>query len=131
MGLWMTSTLICLGTLTRCRWTATRLLGFLQFPTSAFQFTHARLDVEVMRSYIFSHMSEGLSNRRIEDIEKVLAVYNKKVLTLQDYLVRAIQRLVTNMKIVEDEKSKEVNHLEKRISSLKKCCEASEARAKE
>ncbi|KAL2498152.1 Uncharacterized protein Adt_23702 [Abeliophyllum distichum] len=96
-----------------------------------FSSAHAKRDVEVMRSCIFSHMSEVLSNRRIEHNKKVLTIYNRKILTIQDYLVRASQRLVTNLKVVKDEKSKKVNHLENKISSLKKSCEASEARVKE
>ncbi|KAL2493891.1 hypothetical protein Fot_37648 [Forsythia ovata] len=38
--------------------------------------------------------------------------------------------MVTDLKVVEDEKSKEVNHL-KKISSLKKSCEALEAQVKD
>ncbi|KAL2455303.1 hypothetical protein Fot_57660 [Forsythia ovata] len=94
-----------------------------------FLLTHATQDVEVMQGCIFSHMPEGLSNRRIEDIEKVLAVYNKNV--CNSSLVRASQRLVTDLKVVEDEKSKEVSHLKKKISNLKKSYEALEARVKE
>ncbi|KAL2458153.1 Uncharacterized protein Adt_46054 [Abeliophyllum distichum] len=53
---------------------------------------HARRDMEVMRSCVISHMSDGISRRKIEDIEKVLAVYNRKVLTLEDSLVKACKR---------------------------------------
>ncbi|KAL2508914.1 uncharacterized protein Fot_32561 [Forsythia ovata] len=87
--------------------------------------------MEVMRSCVISHMSEGLSKRKIEDIEKVLAVYNRKVLTLEDSLVNACKRMVTDLEVVMDEKSKEIHHLKKKNSSLRKSCEASEARVKE
>ncbi|KAL2471435.1 hypothetical protein Adt_39571 [Abeliophyllum distichum] len=79
----------------------------------------------------FSHMSNGLSNRRIEYIEKVLEVYNRKVLTLQVFLVRVTQCLVTDLKVVDDETSKEVSHLKKKTFSLKKFYEASEAQVNE
>ncbi|KAL2558451.1 hypothetical protein Fot_03190 [Forsythia ovata] len=98
----------------------------LRFPPA-----HARRDMEVMRSCVISHMSEGLSRRKIEDIEKVLAIYNRKVLTLEDSLVKACKRMVTDLEVVEDEKSKEIHHLKKKNSSLRKSCEASEARVKE
>ncbi|KAL2552128.1 Uncharacterized protein Fot_05747 [Forsythia ovata] len=92
---------------------------------------HARRDMEVMRNCVISHMSEGLLRRQIEDIEKVLAVYNRNVLTLEDSLVKACKRMVTDLEVVEDEKSKEIHHLKKKNSSLRKSCEASEARVKE
>ncbi|KAL2526632.1 Uncharacterized protein Adt_11686 [Abeliophyllum distichum] len=98
----------------------------LRFPPA-----HARRDMKVMRSYVISHMSEGLSRRKIEDIEKVLTVYNRKVLTLEDSLVKACKRMVTDLEVVEDEKSKKIHHLKKKNSSLEKSCEASEARVKE
>ncbi|KAL2493906.1 Uncharacterized protein Fot_37663 [Forsythia ovata] len=72
----------------------------------------------VMRSCVISHMSEGLSRRKIEDIEKVLAVYNRKVLTIEDSLVKACKRMVIDLEVVEDEKSKEIHHLKKKNSSL-------------
>ncbi|KAL2514931.1 uncharacterized protein Fot_28902 [Forsythia ovata] len=87
--------------------------------------------MEVMRSCVLSQMSEGLSRRKIEDIEKVLAVYNRKVLTLEDSLVKACKRMVTDLEVVEDEKSMKIHHLKKKNSSLMKSCEASEARVKE
>ncbi|KAL2552519.1 hypothetical protein Fot_06138 [Forsythia ovata] len=40
---------------------------------------HASRDIEVMRSCVFSHMSEGLSKRKIVYIEKVLAIYNRNL----------------------------------------------------
>ncbi|KAL2479570.1 Uncharacterized protein Adt_32536 [Abeliophyllum distichum] len=76
-------------------------------------------------------MSEGISRRKIENIEKVLAVYNRKVLTLEDSLVKACKRTVTNLEVVENEKSKEIHHLKKKNSNLRKSCETSEARVKE
>ncbi|KAL2530532.1 uncharacterized protein Fot_23133 [Forsythia ovata] len=95
-------------------------------PDLRFSPTHARRDMEVMRNCVISHMSEGLSRRKIKDIEKVLAVYNRK-----DSLVKACKRMVTDLEVVEDEKSKEIHHLKKKNSSLRKSCEASEARVKE
>ncbi|KAL2533142.1 hypothetical protein Adt_06493 [Abeliophyllum distichum] len=88
-------------------------------------------DMEVMQSYVLSHMYEGFSKRKIEDIEKVLTVYNRKVLTLEDFLVKACKHMVTDLEVVEDEKSKEIQNLKKKNSSLRKSCEASEARVKE
>ncbi|KAL2457826.1 Uncharacterized protein Fot_56054 [Forsythia ovata] len=76
-------------------------------------------------------MDGGLLKRKIEDVEKVLAVYNRKVLTLQDSLVKAYKRMITGLKVIEDEKSKEIHHLKKKNSSLRKSCEASKARVKE
>ncbi|KAL2461672.1 Uncharacterized protein Adt_45092 [Abeliophyllum distichum] len=84
-----------------------------------------------MRSCVISHMSEGLSRRKIEDNEKVLAVYNRKFLMIEDSLVKACKRMVTDLEVVEDEKSKEIHHLKKKNSSLRKSFEASEARVKE
>ncbi|KAL2474437.1 Uncharacterized protein Adt_35173 [Abeliophyllum distichum] len=92
-------------------------------PNLRFPPAHARRDMEVMRSCVISHMSEGISRRKIEDIEKVL--------TLEDSLVKACKRMVTNLEVVENEKSKEIHHLKKKNSSLRKSCEASEARVKE
>ncbi|KAL2498645.1 Uncharacterized protein Adt_24195 [Abeliophyllum distichum] len=106
-------------------------LGILLFPTCVFPHAHARRDMEVMRSYVISHMSEGISRRKIEDIEKVLAVYNRKVLTLEDSLVKSCKRTVINLEVVENEKSKEIHHLKKKNSNLRKSCEASEAQVKE
>ncbi|KAL2493758.1 uncharacterized protein Fot_37515 [Forsythia ovata] len=100
-------------------------------PDLHFSPAHAKRDIEVMRSCIFSHMSEGLSKRIIEDIEKVLAIYNRKVLTHEDFLVKAYKLMVTNFEVVEDEKSKEIHHLKKKNSSLRKFYKASEARVKE
>ncbi|KAL2456789.1 Uncharacterized protein Adt_46627 [Abeliophyllum distichum] len=100
-------------------------------PDLRFSPAHARRDMEVMRSCVISHMSDGISRRKIEDIEKVLAVYNRKVLTLEDSLVKACKRTVTNLEVVENEKSKEIHHLKKKNSSLRKSCEASEAQVKE
>ncbi|KAL2536831.1 Uncharacterized protein Fot_18222 [Forsythia ovata] len=54
-----------------------------------------------------------------------------EVLTLRDSVVKACKRIVTDLEVVEDEKSKEAHHLKKKISSLKKSCEASEARVNE
>ncbi|KAL2528014.1 uncharacterized protein Fot_20615 [Forsythia ovata] len=82
--------------------------GDFSVPDLSFPPAHARRDMEVIWSCVISHMSEGLSRRKIEDIEKVLAVYNRK-----------------------DEKSKEIHHLKKKNSSLRKSCEASKARVKE
>ncbi|KAL2552512.1 Uncharacterized protein Fot_06131 [Forsythia ovata] len=65
-------------------------------PDLRFLHAHAKRDMEVMRSCVLSKMSEGLSRRKIEDIEKVLAVFNRK-----------------------------------KNSSLRKSCEALEARVKE
>ncbi|KAL2545138.1 uncharacterized protein Fot_14371 [Forsythia ovata] len=76
-------------------------------------------------------MSEGLSKRKIEDVKKVLAVYNRKVLNLQNCVVKAYKCMVIDLKVVEDEKFKKVHHLKKTISTLKKFCEALEARVKE
>ncbi|KAL2538156.1 uncharacterized protein Fot_19547 [Forsythia ovata] len=76
-------------------------------------------------------MDGGLLKRKIEDVEKVLAVYNRKVLTLQDSLVKAYKRMITDLKVIKDEKSKEIHHLKKKNSSLRKSCEASKARVKE
>ncbi|KAL2465169.1 Uncharacterized protein Adt_41020 [Abeliophyllum distichum] len=98
----------------------------LRFPPA-----HARRYMEVMRSYVISHMSECISRRKIEDIEKVLAIYNRKVLNLEDSLVKACKCMVTNLEVVENEKSKEIHHLKKKNSSLRKSCDASEARVKE
>ncbi|KAL2481995.1 hypothetical protein Fot_43439 [Forsythia ovata] len=70
---------------------------------------HASRDIEVMRSCVFSHMSEGLSKRKIVYIEKVLAIYNRNVLTLEDSLV------IIDLEVVDDEKSKEIHHLKKKI----------------
>ncbi|KAL2494186.1 hypothetical protein Fot_37943 [Forsythia ovata] len=88
-------------------------------PDLRFLPTHASRDMEVMQSCGFSHMFDGLSKRKIEDIEKVL--------TLEDSFVKACKRMVTDLEVVEDEKSKEIHHLKKRNSSLRKSCEASEA----
>ncbi|KAL2542858.1 Uncharacterized protein Adt_03836 [Abeliophyllum distichum] len=90
-----------------------------------------RRDMEAMRSCVISHMSKGISRRNIEDIEKVLAVYNRKVLTLEDSLVKACKRTVTNLEVIENEKSEEIHHLKKKNSSLRKSYEASEALVKE
>ncbi|KAL2512603.1 Uncharacterized protein Adt_18203 [Abeliophyllum distichum] len=87
--------------------------------------------MEVMQSCVISHMSEGLLRRKIEDIEKVLAIYKRKVLTLENSLVKACKHMVTDLEVVEDEKSKEIHHLKKKNSSLRKSCEASKARVKE
>ncbi|KAL2529332.1 uncharacterized protein Fot_21933 [Forsythia ovata] len=95
-------------------------------PDMYFLPTHTRRDMEVMHSCVLSHMSEGLSRRKIEDIEKVFSVCNKK-----DSLVKACKRMVTDLEVVEDEKSKEIHHLKKKNSSLRKSCGASEARVKE
>ncbi|KAL2494184.1 uncharacterized protein Fot_37941 [Forsythia ovata] len=100
-------------------------------PDLHFLSAHASRDMEVMQSCAFSHMSEGLSKRKIEDIEKVLAIYNRKVLTLEDSLVKACKRMVKDLEVVDDEKSKEIHHLKKKNSSLRKSCEASEAPVKE
>ncbi|KAL2529515.1 hypothetical protein Fot_22116 [Forsythia ovata] len=100
--------------------------GNSHVPDLRFPPAHARRDMEVMRSCVISHMSEGLSRRKIEDIEKVLAVYNRK-----DSLVKACKRMVTELEVVDDEKSKEIHHLKKKNSTLRKSCEASEARVKE
>ncbi|KAL2542823.1 hypothetical protein Adt_03801 [Abeliophyllum distichum] len=81
---------------------------------------------KVMRSCVFSHMPEGLSKRKIEDVEKVLVIYNRK-----DSVVKACKRMVTDLEVVEDEKSKEVHHLKRKITSLKKFCETSMARVME
>ncbi|KAL2456457.1 hypothetical protein Adt_46784 [Abeliophyllum distichum] len=96
-------------------------------PDLRFPLAHVRRDMEVTRSCVISHMSEGISRRKIEDIEKVLAVYNRKVLTLEDSLVKACKCTVTNLEVVENEKSKEIHHLKKKNSNLRKSCEASEA----
>ncbi|KAL2558339.1 Uncharacterized protein Fot_03078 [Forsythia ovata] len=106
-------------------------VGDSHVPDLRFSPAHARRDMEVMRSCVISHMYEGLSRRKIEDIEKVLAIYNRKVLTLEDSLVKACKRMVTNLEVVEDEKSKEIHHLKKMNYSLRKSCEASEAQVKE
>ncbi|KAL2518124.1 hypothetical protein Adt_14371 [Abeliophyllum distichum] len=100
-------------------------IGNFSIPDLCFPPAHTRRDVEIMRSCVFSHMSEGLSKRKIKEVE------NRKVLTLQDSIFKACKRMVTNLEIVEDEKSKQVHQLKKKISSLKKYCEASEARVKE
>ncbi|KAL2558454.1 Uncharacterized protein Fot_03193 [Forsythia ovata] len=105
-------------------------VGDSHVPDLRFPPAHAGRDMKVMRSCVISHMSEGLSRRKIEDIEKVLAIYNRKVLTLEDSLVKACKRMVTDLE-VEDEKSKEIHHLKKKNSSLRKSYEASEARVKE
>ncbi|KAL2552511.1 Uncharacterized protein Fot_06130 [Forsythia ovata] len=97
----------------------------LHFPPA-----HARPDMKVMQSCVLSQMSEGLSRRKIKDIEKVLTVYNRTVLTLEDSLVKVCKRMVTDLKVVEDEKSRKIHHLKKINSSLRKSCEASEARVK-
>ncbi|KAL2504942.1 Uncharacterized protein Adt_20563 [Abeliophyllum distichum] len=97
--------------------------GDSPIPDLHFLPAQARRDMEVMRSCVISHMSEGISRRKIEDIEKVL--------TLEDSLVKACKRTVTNLEVVVNEKSKEIHHLKKKNSSLKKSCEASEARVKE
>ncbi|KAL2456619.1 Uncharacterized protein Adt_46713 [Abeliophyllum distichum] len=106
-------------------------VGDSPIPDLHFPPAHARRDMEVMRSCIISHMSEDISRRKIEDIEKVLVVYNRKVLTLEDSLVKACKRTVTNLEVVENEKSKEIHHLKKKNSSLRKSCEASKSRVKE
>ncbi|KAL2474306.1 hypothetical protein Adt_35042 [Abeliophyllum distichum] len=59
------------------------------------------------------------------------ALYLTHVLTLEDSLVKACKRTVTNLEVVENEKSKEIHHLKKKNSNLRKSCEASEARVKE
>ncbi|KAL2491496.1 Uncharacterized protein Adt_27124 [Abeliophyllum distichum] len=53
------------------------------------------------------------------------------VLTLEDSLVKAYKCMVTDLEVVEDEKSKEIHHLKKKNSSLRKSYEALEARVKE
>ncbi|KAL2542458.1 Uncharacterized protein Adt_03436 [Abeliophyllum distichum] len=108
-----------------------RTAGDSPVPDLRFPPAHARRDMEVMRSCVISHMSEGISRRKIEDIVKVLAVYNRKVLTLEDSLVKAWKRRVTNLEVVGNEKSKEIHHLKKKNSNLRNSCEASEARVKE
>ncbi|KAL2514897.1 Uncharacterized protein Fot_28868 [Forsythia ovata] len=70
-------------------------------PNLRFPLDHARQDMEVMRSCVLSQMSE------------------------------ACKRLVTDLEVVEDEKSMKIHHLKKKNSSLMKSCEASEARVKE
>ncbi|KAL2558457.1 hypothetical protein Fot_03196 [Forsythia ovata] len=106
-------------------------VGDSPVPDLRFPPAHARRDIEVMRSCVISHMFEGLSRRKVEDIEKILAIYNRKVLTLEDSLVKACKRMVIDLEVVEDEKSKEIHHLKKKNSSLRKSCEALEARVKE
>ncbi|KAL2494185.1 uncharacterized protein Fot_37942 [Forsythia ovata] len=90
-------------------------------PDLYFLSAHASRDMEVMQSCAFSHMSEGLSKRKIEDIEKVLAIYNRK----------PANAWLQILEVVDDEKSKEIHHLKKKNSSLRKSCEASEAPVKE
>ncbi|KAL2493731.1 uncharacterized protein Fot_37488 [Forsythia ovata] len=58
-------------------------------------------------------------------------IYACHILTLYDFVVKACKCIGTDLEVVDDEKSKEVHHLKKKISSLKKSCEASEARVKE
>ncbi|KAL2538214.1 hypothetical protein Fot_19605 [Forsythia ovata] len=117
--------------LTRCRRMVTILLEILFFPISIFSPLMLGKIWRLCRAVFFSHMSEGLLKRKIEDVEKVLAVYNRKVLALHDSIVKACKCMVTDLEVVEDEKSKEVHHLKKKNSSLKKSCEASKARVKE
>ncbi|KAL2517971.1 hypothetical protein Adt_14218 [Abeliophyllum distichum] len=105
----------------------TRLLEILLLLAFSFLPTHARRDVEVMQSCIFSHMSEGLSKRKIDDVETVLSFYNRNVLTLRDSVVKAFKYIVADLEVFEDELSKEVYYLKKKISSLKKSCEATKA----
>ncbi|KAL2543293.1 Uncharacterized protein Adt_04271 [Abeliophyllum distichum] len=54
-----------------------------------------------------------------------------RVLTLEDSLVKACKRTVTNLEVIENEKSEEIHHLKKKNSSLRKSYEASEALVKE
>ncbi|KAL2462232.1 hypothetical protein Adt_45652 [Abeliophyllum distichum] len=52
--------------------------GDSSVPDLLFPPSYARRDMEVMRSYVISHMSEDLSRRKIEDIEKDDAVESYK-----------------------------------------------------
>ncbi|KAL2552509.1 Uncharacterized protein Fot_06128 [Forsythia ovata] len=97
--------------------------GDAHVPDLRFPPAHARRDMEVMRRCVLSRMSEGLSRRKIEVIEKVL--------TLEDSLVKAYKRMVTDLEVVEDEKTREISHLKNKNSSLRKFCGTSEARVKE
>ncbi|KAL2552218.1 hypothetical protein Fot_05837 [Forsythia ovata] len=107
-----------------------QIAGDYLIPDLHFLPAHARRDMEVMRSCVFSQ-TRACRKKNIEDVEKVLAVYHRKVLTFQDSVVKACMRMVTDLEVFEDEKSKKVHHLKKKNSSLKKSCEASEARVKE
>ncbi|KAL2501032.1 Uncharacterized protein Fot_34880 [Forsythia ovata] len=65
----------------------------LRFPPA-----HARRDMEVMRSCVISHMSEGLSRRKIEDIEKVLAIYNRKSCEASEARVKEREEEIDNLR---------------------------------
>ncbi|KAL2532599.1 hypothetical protein Adt_05950 [Abeliophyllum distichum] len=79
--------------------------GDCPVPNLRFPPAHARQDMEVMQNCVISHMSEGISRRKIEDVEKVL--------TLENSLVKACKRMVADLEVVKDEKSKEIHHLKK------------------
>ncbi|KAL2490272.1 hypothetical protein Adt_25900 [Abeliophyllum distichum] len=116
---------------TPCMRTMITLLGILLFPTCVFRSLMLAEIWKSCRAALYHTCLRVYREERLRILKKVLAVYNRKVLTLEDSLVKACKRTVTNLEVVENEKSKEIHHLKKKNSSLRKSYEASEARVKE
>ncbi|KAL2498129.1 Uncharacterized protein Adt_23679 [Abeliophyllum distichum] len=100
----------------------------IRFPPS-----NANKDLELVRSCALEPLRTGLSRRKVSSVKKTLAVYTKRVITMQDAMALAcedLERHLENMDLYEAELTTEVDNLKKEIGEKSSQAKLAESKAK-
>ncbi|CAA3029251.1 Hypothetical predicted protein [Olea europaea subsp. europaea] len=82
----------------------------LRFPS-----TRGVRKIDMVDAFIMSDRTKALSRCRVDDVERLLAVYNRRVLTMQTSPIEASYLVTTELKDLKEEKGKEVGNLKKSL----------------
>ncbi|KAL2456999.1 Uncharacterized protein Adt_46518 [Abeliophyllum distichum] len=95
--------------------------------------TNANKDLELVRSCALEPLRTGLSRRKVSSVKKTLAVYTKRVITMQDAMALAcedLERHLENMDLYETELTTEVDNSKKEIGEKSSQAKLAESKAK-
>ncbi|KAL2460347.1 Uncharacterized protein Adt_43767 [Abeliophyllum distichum] len=95
--------------------------------------TNANRDLELVRSCALEPLRTGLSRRKVSSVNKTLAVYTRRVITMQDSMALAcedLERHLEHMELQEAELRKEVDNLKEEIGEKDSQAKLAESRAK-
>ncbi|KAL2491863.1 Bromodomain adjacent to zinc finger domain 1A [Abeliophyllum distichum] len=95
--------------------------------------TNANKDLELVRNCALEPLRTGLSRRKVSSVNKTLAVYTRRVITMQDSMALAcedLERHLEHMDLQEAELRAEVGNLKKEIGEKNSQVKLAESRAK-
>ncbi|KAL2479688.1 Uncharacterized protein Adt_32654 [Abeliophyllum distichum] len=95
--------------------------------------TNANRDLELVRSCALEPLRIGLFRRKVSSVNKTLAVYTRRVITMQDSMALAredLERHLEHMDLHEVELRTEVANLKKEVGEKSSQAKLAESRAK-